>query len=165
MRIRVLTTALLALLLAATAAQAEPVNFKELIPLLTVKLPGWTPGTPNGSTVKAPLEASEATLEYVSGDKTLEIGIYDGGPALGAAMGASAQQVEMETPDQVIKSVNLKNGRGMLYLNTKDKEADLVIVVQPRFAVTLHLNGASDGAVLLSAAEQLDLGKLSGLAK
>ncbi len=83
MRIRVLTIALLALLLAATAAQAEPVHFKELIPLLTVKLPGWTPGTPSGSTVKAPLEASEATLEYTNGDKTLEIGIYDGGPALG----------------------------------------------------------------------------------
>ena len=50
MRINALTTVLFALLLAAGAAQAEPVHFKNLIPLLSLQLPGWTPGTPNGST-------------------------------------------------------------------------------------------------------------------
>lgn len=165
MRPRALLTAALSLFLLAGTALAEPVSYKELIPLISsVSLPGWTAGTPTGQTVKAPVEASEATLEFTSGEKHLELAIFDGGPAMGAAAAAMAQ-IEMESPEEVIKPVTVKGFKGSLYLHPKDNEADLVIMVPPRFAVSLHVNGAADGELLQKAAAQIDLAKLATLGK
>lgn len=165
MRTRALITAVLSLMLLAATAQAEPISYKELIPLISsISLPGWTAGTPTGQTVKAPVEASEATLEFANGDKHLELAIFDGGPAMGAAASAMAQ-VEMESPEEVIKPVTVKGFKGSLYLHPKDNEADLVILVPPRFAVSIHVNGSADGDLLQKAAAQMDLAKLSTLGK
>jgi len=165
MRTRALLTAFLSLVLLAGTAQAEPVSYKELIPLLSsVSLPGWTAGTPTGQTVKSPVEASEATLEFTSGEKRLELAIYDGGPAMGAAAAAMAQ-IEMESPEEVIKPVTIKGFKGSLYLHPKDNEADLVILVPARFAVSIHVSGSADGDLLQKAASQMDLAKLSTLGR
>lgn len=153
------------LLLAHTpAAQAEPVNYKQLITLLSIKLPGWTAGEPTGQTVRSPIEASEATLEFTKGDARLEVAIFDGGPAMGAAMGA-INQVEMESPEQTVKPATIKGFKGAFYTYPKEKEADLVIMVPPRFAVTIHSSGVVDQPLLQSAADQLDLAKLAAMAK
>jgi hypothetical protein len=164
MRARALFTAVFFALALAGKAHAEPVNFKELIPLVSINIPGWTPGTPNGTTVKAPVEASEAALEFTKGDASLEVAIFDGGPALGSAT-AMASQVDMESTEEVIKSLTIKGFKATLYLNLKEKESDLVIMVPPRFAVTVHLSGASDAELLKSTAAQIDLAKLSTLGK
>jgi hypothetical protein len=164
MRAKTLLCSLALVLLAATAALAEPVNFKEFIPLVSVSVPGFTAGTPSGTTVKAPVEASEANIEFTKDDVRLEITIFDGGPAMGAAM-AATQQIDMETSEESIKSVTVKGFKGTLYLRAKDKDGDLVLMVPPRFAVTLHLNGAADGELLKSVAEKIDMAKLSTMAK
>jgi len=164
MRARALFTVILFVLLMAGQAMAEPVNFKELIPLVNIVVPGWTPGTPNGTTVKAPVEASEAALEFTKGDASLEVAIFDGGPALGSAT-AMASQVDMESTEEVIKSLTIKGFKATLYLNLKEKESDLVIMVPPRFAVTVHLSGSTDADLLKNTAAQIDLAKLSTLGK
>ena len=164
MRARALFSAVFFALIVAGQAQAEPVNFKELIPLVSISIPGWTPGTPNGTTVKSPVEASEAALEFTKGDTSLEVAIFDGGPALGSAA-AMAGQVDMESTEEVIKSLTIKGYKATLYLNLKEKESDLVIMVPPRFAVTVHLSGASDAELLKSVAAQIDLAKLATLGK
>lgn len=164
MRKRALFAALFSVIVMAQAAQAEPVSYKELMPLLAVKLPGWEAGEPTGQTVKSPVEASEASIEYTKGELILEVTIFDGGPAMGAAMSATAQ-VEMESPGEVVKPATVGGFKGSLYLHTKDNEAELVLMVPPRFAVSLQLRGSADEAVLKQAASQLDLAKLSSLAK
>jgi len=163
MRKLVLTAAVLALVLAG-AARAEPVPFANLIPLINVPLPGWTAGEPTGATVKSPMEASEASVEFTKGELRLEITVYDGGPAMAAAI-AAVSQVEMETAEETVKPAGVKGYRGSLFTRPKDKEADLVIMVPARFAVSLHLEGSSDAAILLDAAQRLDLDKLAGLGK
>jgi len=164
MRKRALFAAMFSMIVLAGSAQAEPVGYKELMPLIHISLDGWTPGEPTGQTVKSPVEASEASQEFTKGDLTLEATIFDGGPAMAAAMSAVAQ-VEMDSPEETVKPATIKGFKGTLYLHTKDKEADLVIMVPPRFAVSLHLQGAADGDILLKAASQMDLAKLAGLAK
>jgi len=158
-----LTAALLALVLAGVA-RAEPVPFQSLIPVIAVPLPGWSAGEPSGTTIKSPMEASEASVDYTRGDLRLEIAVYDGGPAMAAAI-AAVSQVEMESAEESVKPAGVKGFRGSLFTRPKDKEADLVIMVPARFAVSLHLEGSSDAAVLLEAAQRLDLDRLAALGK
>ncbi len=164
MRKRAFMTAFFSLIVLAGTVRAEPVNFKELISLIDIKIPGWTAGDPTGQTVKSPVEASEATVEFTKGDMSLEVAIFDGGPAMAAAMAATAQ-VEMESTEEVVKPVTIKGFKGSLYMHLKDKEADMVIMVRSRFAVSLSLRGSMDGELLKSAASQIDLAKLSTLGK
>lgn len=164
MRKRALLAAFFSLVVVAGNARAEPVNFKELLPLLDIALPGWTAADPAGQTVKSPVEASEATREFTKGDMNLEIAIFDGGPAMAAAMQAVAQ-VEMESTEEVVKPASAKGFKGTLYQHLKDNEADLVIMVPPRFAVSLHLRGSLDDGLLKAAAEKMDLAKLAALGK
>ncbi|GFK94009.1 hypothetical protein NNJEOMEG_01847 [Fundidesulfovibrio magnetotacticus] len=161
---RSLPAALALCLFLAGAALAEPVHFKSLLPIVAVTLPGWTAGTPSGSTVKQPLEASEASVEFSKGDLRLEIAVYDGGPAMAAAF-AAVSQVEMETTEESVKPAGVKGYRGSLFTRTNDKEVDLVLMVAPRFAVSLHMTGSADAALVLEAANRLDLDKLAALSK
>ena len=163
MRKFVLTAAVLALVLAGVA-RAEPVPYANLIPLINVPLPGWTAGEPAGTTVKSPMEASEASVEFAKGELRLEITVYDGGPAMAAAI-AAVSQVEMETAEETVKPAGVKGYKGSLFTRPKEKEADLVIMVPPRFAVTIHSSGVVDQPLLQSAADQLDLAKLASMAK
>lgn len=164
MRKRAFLTAFFSLIVLAGTVRAEPVNFKELIALIDLKIPGWTAAAPTGQTVKSPVEASEATIEFTKGDVTLEVAIFDGGPAMAAAMAATAQ-VEMESTEEVVKPVTVKGFKGSLYLHLKEKEADMVIMVPSRFAVSLQLRGSMDGEFLKSVAAQMDLAKLATLGK
>ncbi|WP_243312003.1 hypothetical protein [Fundidesulfovibrio agrisoli] len=165
MRMRALSVTLFCFtILAASAVQAEPVHYKQLISMLTVSLPGWTPGEPTGQTVRSPLEASEATQEFTKGESRIEVAVFDGGPAMGAAMGA-VSQVEMESPEQTVKPLTLKGFKGAVYTYPKENEADLVLMVPPRFAVTVHSSGTTDVDLLKKVAEQLDLSKLAAAGK
>lgn len=149
----------------AGICQAEPVSYKEMIPLLTaLQLPGWTAGTPKGQTVKSPFEASEATVEFTSGDKRLEVAIYDGGPQVGAAL-ASIGEMEVESTEVSIKPVAVQGFKGTLNISKTDNDADLLVAAGNRVVVSVHLAGATDAEVLTLAAGQVDLKKLESLAK
>ena len=156
---------ILSLTALAGICQAEPVNFKELLPILAaVKLPGWTAGTPSGQTVKSPFEASEANVEFSQGDKRLEVAIYEGGPQMGAAL-AAIGQMDMESSEMSIKPAEIQGFKGSMNLSKTDSEADLLLSVGNRFVVSLHLSGSTDGEIIKSVASQLDLKALATLAK
>jgi len=149
----------------AGLCRAETVNFKEMLPLLAaLTLPGWTAGAPTGQTVKSPFEASEAKVEFAQGDKRLEVTIYDGGPQIGAALSAIGQ-MEVESTEVSIKPVAIQGFRATLNASKTDNDADLLIAAGNRLVVSLHLSGSSDGALLMTAAGQMDLKKLAALAK
>ncbi|MDO9531659.1 MAG: hypothetical protein Q7O12_05960, partial [Deltaproteobacteria bacterium] len=60
-------------------AGAEVVNFKELLPFVDIKIPGWTmEGKPSGTTLKqGKVMVSEARVSFRTGDQTLEVIIMD----------------------------------------------------------------------------------------
>lgn len=154
----------LAMAVFAASAQAAPVPYKALLDMITLKMPGWEPGEPQGQTMTQPFEASVATREFTKGDLVIEVAIYDGGPQYAAAITA-INHSNIQTKEQSVKSLTVKGCKAVLSIGFKEEVADLLIAVNDRFVVGLNLTGSVDAELLKSAAEQLDLAKLATLAK
>jgi hypothetical protein len=153
-----------ALGLMAPRAQAEPVNFKELMPLLDVKIPGWEMAEkPSGMTVKqGSIQLSEARAKFRTGDRTLEITILD---YQGLPMPWAMQQMEMETAEEQIRAGQLLGYKALEIFRKQDKHAELNLSVADRFWVRLEGEGLDGLEPLKAAAQSLDLKKLAALAK
>jgi len=163
----VLVTIYLFYSLISAHAAAEPVNFRDLLPLVKVNLPGWgLQGEPQGQTVKTPqMTVSEVEADYVSGSKTLAIKIIDSslGQAAYSGMGF-LQGMEVDTSEETTRGTKIKDFPAVETYRSQDKEARLTILVAQRFLVALE--GASFDGVqeLKTVAEHLDLAKLAALA-
>lgn len=157
------------LLLAAwpLAALADVVHFKELMAILAIDPPqGWEVAEkPRGSTTKAPVQMSEAHVEFKAGeDKRLEVRIMDmpGGAALFMGL---AQAVEMESSEEYIKPVTIQDHKGIETYRFKDKDGEIQLPVANRFLVTVKGSGLDNTEMLQAVAAKLDLKKLAALAK
>jgi hypothetical protein len=146
-------------------AQAEVVNFKELLPFVEIKIPGWTmEGKPSGTTLKqGKLMVSEARGSFKSGDQTLEIIIMDflgkGIPFL------TGQQLQMETSEETVRTTEVQGFKAIETFRHQDKQGELNISVGDRFWVKLDGEGIDNLEVLKNVAQQMDLKKLAALAK
>jgi hypothetical protein len=159
-----LTLSVLFLGLAASAL-ADVINFKKLEPFVDVKIPGWTmEGKPGGTTVKqGPMSVSQAEAEFKAGDKTLKISVTDlYGRHFPMQMG---QFMEMESNEQVVRTLDVQGFKGLGQYNKNDKEGNLIISVADRFLVKVEGQKIDDLKVLQDVAQQLDLKKLATLAK
>jgi hypothetical protein len=149
-----------------TAASAEPVHFKQLMPFVDIQLPGWAmDGKPQGTTLKqGNMQMSEARATFRSGEKTLEIVIMDFWgqtiPWLGTAL-----QLEMETSDEVIRTIEVQGFKALETFRTPDKHGELNISVSDRFWVRIEGEGLANTDPLKAAAAQMDLKKLATLGK
>jgi len=152
----------------ALAAAAEPVNFKQLLPLVTVKLPGWEmEGDPRGSTMKNPgFTFSEVEASYKQGDKTLVIRIMDNPQAAMAFMAMGyAQGMVMESTEETIKGVKISDCPGIETFRPKEKEAKIDLITANRFMVTMEGQGFDNAEELKNLLQHVDLAKLAELAK
>jgi hypothetical protein len=150
----------------AGAVLAEVVNFKELLPFVDLKLPGWQPdGKPGGTTMKqGNMSISEARATYRSGDKTLELVVMDfwGKSIPFLAMG---QHLEMETNDEQVRTTTVQDFKALETFRKQDRQGELNISVADRFWVKLDGDGIDSPEVLKTVAQQMDLKKLAGMAK
>ena len=148
------------------AAQAETVHFKELLPFVDIKIPGWEADQkPTGSTVKQDkLQMSDARASFRSGGMRLEINIID---FLGKPMPflGMLQQVEIESSEEHIRTTQIQGYQGLETFRQQDKQGELSINVADRFWVKIDGEGLDNLEPLRLAAQQLDLKKLAGLAK
>jgi uncharacterized protein YdeI (BOF family) len=153
-------------LLPAAAVSGELLNFKQLMPLVDLKLKGWEMAEkPSGTTMKSQsIQMSEAKAGYHSGDKTLEIIILD---YLGQAAPfmAMAQQLEMESSEEYLRTTKIGDFKALETYKFKDKRGELNINVGDRFWVKLEGHGIDNTEPLKAAAQQMDLKKLATLAK
>jgi hypothetical protein len=148
-----------------TSVLAAAVNFRELVPLVDIKIPGWTmEGKPDGTTVKqGNMSISQAKAEFKNGDQTLEIMVIDlVGRSLPFLIG---QQMEMESSEETMRTIEVEGFTALEHYNTKDKQGDLNISVANRFWVKIEAKGIDHLKVLQDVAKQLDLKKLATLAK
>lgn len=148
------------------AARAETVHFKELLPFVDIKIPGWEADQkPTGSTMKHDkLQMSEARASFRSGEMRLEINIMDflGKPMPFLGMG---QQVEIESSEEHIRTTQIQGYQALETFRQQDKQGELSINVADRFWVRIDGEGLNNLEPLRLAAQQLDLKKLAGLAK
>ncbi len=147
-------------------ARAEIVHFKQLIPLVDLKLAGWKmEAKPIGTTMKqGEIAMSQAQVTYRSGDKTLEIVVMDfmgkNIPFLGAA-----QQLEMETSEETLRTTTIQGFKGLETFRTQEHHGELNLSVADRFWVKIEGNGIDNLEVLRAVAQQMNLPKLAELAK
>lgn len=147
------------------AVQAEPVHFKQLLPLVDLKIPGWDmEGKPNGMTMKqGKFSISEAKACFRSGDRTLEISIMD---FLGQTIPwMTSVQMEMESSEERIRTTQVQGYKALETFRHQDKQGELSIGVADRFWVRIAGEGIDNIEVLQTVAQHLDLKKLATLAK
>ena len=146
-------------------ARADVVNFRELLPLVDIKIPGWAmAGKPCGTTVKqGKAMVSEARVSFRSGDKTLEVIIMD---FLGKPIPFLAgQQMEIESSEETIHLTTVQGFRALESYRQHDRQGELNISVADRFWVKLDGEGIDNLEVLKTAAQQMDLKRLATLAR
>lgn len=148
------------------AVPGELVHFKQLLPFVELKLPGWEIAEkPSGTTMKhESVQMSEAKAGFRTGDKTLEVVVLD---FMGQSMPwlAMMPQMEMETSEEYMRSTTINGFKALETYKFKDKHGELNISVADRFWVKLEGQGIDNTEPLKAAAGQLDLKKLATLAK
>jgi hypothetical protein len=158
---------ILALGVWSPSTQAEPVHFKELMALLAIEPPsGWEVSEkPKGTTLKSPVQMSEAEVALSSGeDKNIEIKIVDGLGGVAPFLGMP-QGMAMESSEEYMKPFEIQGFKGMETYKHKDKQGEIVLPVANRFLVTITGRGMDNTEVIKEVAGKLDLKKLAGLAK
>ena len=162
-------TILLALILMvfgpSLPARADVVHFKELLPFVDIKIPGWTmQGKPSGTTLKqGNAMISEARVTFKAGDQTLEVVIMDFlGKPIPFILG---QRLEMECSEETVRSTEVQGFKALEAFRRRDRQGELNISVADRFWVKIDGEGVDHLEVLIAAARQMDLKKLATLAK
>jgi len=146
-------------------AGAEVVHFKELLPFVDIKIPGWTmEGTPCGTTVKqGKVMVSEARIAFKAGDQTLEIVIMD---FLGKSIPfLTGQPLQMESREEIVRSTEVQGFKAFATFRHREKQGELNISVADRFWVKIDGEGIDNLEVLTTVAQTMDLKKLSTLAE
>jgi hypothetical protein len=146
-------------------ARAEVVNFKELLPFVDIKIPGWTmEGKPSGTTVKqGKVVLSEARASFRAGDQTLEIIIMD---FLGKTIPfLSGQHFQMESSEETVRLTEVHGFKAVETFRHQNRDGELNISVADRFWVKLDGDGIDNLEVLTNIVKRMDLKKLAALAK
>ena len=146
-------------------AWGEVVNFKELLPFVDIKIPGWSmQGKPCGTTLKqGSVMVSEARVSFRAGDQTLEVIIMD---FLGKTIPfLTGQQLQMESSEETVRTTEVQGFKAVETFHNQDRQGELNISVADRFWVKLDGDGIDNLEVLKNAVQQMDLKKLAALAK
>ena len=146
-------------------AGAEVVNFKELLPFVDLKIPGWTmEGKPSGTTLKQDqVMVSEARVSFRAGDQTLEIIIMD---FMGKTIPfLTGQHLEMESSEETVRTTEVQGFKAFETFRHQDRQGELNISVADRFWVKIDADGVDNLEVLKNVVQPMDLKKLATLAK
>ena len=144
---------------------AEVVDFRELLPFVDMKIPGWTmEGRPCGTTLRqGKVMVSEARVSFKAGDQTLEVIIMD---FLGKTMPfLTGQQVLMESSEETARPIEVQGFKAFETFRLQEKQGELSISVADRFWVKIDGEGIDNLEVLTKVAQKMDLKKLATLAK
>jgi hypothetical protein len=146
-------------------ARAEVVNFKELLPFVDLKIPGWSmDGKPSGTTVKqGKVMVSEARVSFRAGDQTLEVIIMD---FLGKTIPfLTGQHLEMESSQETVRTIEVQGFKAFETFRHQERQGELNISVADRFWVKIDGDGIDNLEVLKNVVQQMDLKKLAALGK
>jgi hypothetical protein len=145
----------------------DPVNWRELVPFL-VDFQGWdSEGDAEGTTMSmGTFSMSQVERSYSSGEKSFTINLVDGGYAPMAYAGIKmAMSMEIDTSDEYIKKLTVKEFPGIEKYNRPDQTADVIILISERFILQIEGENMGDTSDLIAVANQLDLEGIAKLGK
>ena len=106
---------------------------------------------------------SSLNQEYRSrdGKKTAQVSVVAGqmAPQVQGFQGMAAMNMNMETGDQLIKTVNVSGKKGILTLDKKDKSGTLTIPVKQDMVVVLTADPATGASDLTGLAQQIPISR------
>jgi hypothetical protein len=153
--------------IAQTQTPVDPVNWRELIVFLG-DIEGWeAQDEPEGQTVSmANFKMSQASRDYSSGDKDLEIEIIDGGYVPMVYQGfLMAMNYEIDSSDEYVKKITIKDYPGIEKYTYDDEDAEVILLVEDRFLISFKCDNVPDTEELKTIAESFDLDGIAALTK
>ena len=142
-------------------------DYKAWAPLLPRTLGDMAPsGEPDGMNMDMSGQKwSSINQEYTSrdGKKTAQLSVVGGqmAPQVQGFQGMAAMNMNMETGDQIIKTVTVSGKKSMLTLDKQSKTGTLMIPVEKDMIIALTLEPATSESELTSLAQQIPLSKFA----
>ena len=160
-----------ALCLLLFPVSAEAIDYKGWIPLLPAALGGNArSGEPDGMNMEMGAHRwGSLNQKYASedGKKSVELSIMAGmgAPQVQGYQAMAGMNMQMETGDEIIKTITVSGHKAMLTLDKKDKTGTLVIYLENYTVVVLQADPATEEAHLTQLVQQLPLDKFAAAAK
>ncbi|MBW2109805.1 MAG: hypothetical protein JRI36_14255 [Deltaproteobacteria bacterium] len=146
-------------------AVAGAFDYKAWLPMLPRTLGGMVPsGEPDGMNMEMGGQKwSSLNQEYKSrdGKRTAQLSIVAGqmAPQVQGFQGMAAMKMNMETSDQVMKTVNVSGKNAMLMWDKKDKSGTLTIPIKKDMVMVLTLEPTRRASELTSLAQQIPIAR------
>ena len=154
---------------AFSVAQVEPVNWRDIVPFL-IEIQDWSAlGDATGSSMNVGgFQSSQGERGHTLGDKTLTVQVVDGAfsPMIYAGI-KMAMSMEIDTSEEFVRKVEVKNYPGVLRYNFETKEAELILLIVDRFLNNYKGENFTEEEAegLKTIAEQHDLDGIAALNK
>jgi hypothetical protein len=148
---------------------AGALDYKTWFPILPQRLGSLqTSGEPDGMNMDmGGQQWSSVHQAYASqdGKTSAELTIMAGKTAPQAQAWQAMANMNMETEEQIMKTVDVGGYKGMLTLDKKDKTGTLMIPLKNDTVVVLHLEPASGETEIMQLGQQLPLAQIADKAK
>lgn len=160
---------LVALCLILVPVVAGATDYKDWLPLLPRTLDGMAPsGEPDGMNMEMGGQKwSSLTQDYVSrdGKRSVELSIWAGKGAPIVQTYEGMPSMNMETTDEIMKTVTVSGYKGMMSLEKKDKTGNLTIFLKNHMVVVVQAEPVTKQSDLTRLAEQIPLVQFEAKAK
>lgn len=160
---------LVALCLILVPVVAGATDYKDWLPLLPRTLDGMAPsGEPDGMNMEMGGQKwSSLTQDYVSrdGKRSVELSIWAGKGAPMVQTYEGMPNMNMETTDEIMKTVTVSGYKGMMSLEKKDKTGNLTIFLKNHMVVVVQAEPVTKQSDLTRLAEQIPLVQFEAKAK
>ncbi len=156
---------LLALCLILVPVVAGATDYKDWLPLLPRTLDGMAPsGEPDGMNMEMGGQKwSSLTQDYASrdGKRSVELSIWAGKGAPMVQTYQGMPSMNMETEDEIIKTVTVSGHKSVMSLEKKDKTGNLAIFLKNYMVVVVQAEPVTQQSDLTRLAEQIPLAQLA----
>jgi hypothetical protein len=154
------------LLIGATVGAAD---YKSWIPLLPKTVSGLPQaGEPDGMNMESEGQKWSMLHQRYAGDNTdqsVEVTFVSGGGAPFVANFQMMSKMEMETEEQIMKTVEVSKYKGLINLEKKEKRGTLMVGLTESKMIVVEVDPANEEKDLISAAVDLPLEEFAAQAE
>ena len=156
---------LVCLLLAPVSLGAA--DYKQWLPLLPESLGGLArSGKPDGMNMEMGQQSwSSLQQEYSNKSKQVSMTIVSGIVAPQAQAFQMMSQMQMETEDQIVKTLEVAGYKAVFQLEKESKTGILTIALNQQTLVAIEAKPTADEAELVGLAKEIPLNKIAAQAK
>ncbi len=142
-------------------------DYKQWLPLLPETLGGMArSGKPDGMNMEMGQQSwSSLQQEYSSQSKQVSMTIVSGIVAPQAQAFQMMAQMQMETEDQIVKTLEVAGYKAVFQLEKESKTGILTIALNQQTLVAIEAKPTTDEGELVSLAKEIPLNKIAAQAK